>query len=66
MNTLKLFASAMILGIALATSLWAQTSSTPSAPSHAQIKREAELQKQERRKGAIKGRQSLGRRNEAR
>ena len=45
MNALKIFLSVVVLGIALSTSQWAQTSSTPAAPSHAQIKREAELQK---------------------
>lgn len=42
---LKLFLSVMILGISLANSSWAQTSSSPPAPSHEQIKREADLQK---------------------
>jgi F0F1-type ATP synthase membrane subunit b/b' len=45
MNPPRLFVSVMILGISLSTCLWAQTPSTSAAPSHAQIKREAELQK---------------------
>jgi uncharacterized protein HemX len=45
MKTFKLFASVLIMVMAFSTGLWAQTSSTPVAPSHEQIKREAELQK---------------------
>jgi uncharacterized protein HemX len=45
MNRLKLLASVMILGIAIATNFRAQTPSTTPTPSHEQIKREAELQK---------------------
>jgi|WetSurMetagenome_2_1015567.scaffolds.fasta_scaffold561191_1 F0F1-type ATP synthase membrane subunit b/b' len=42
MKKVKLIASIVVLGISLATSVWAQQS---PAPSSAEIKREAELQK---------------------